>query len=136
MSEETVPVLSSASDAQSPTDNVNLQDMFSQFLKTSEENQLRHQVELTAIKAVVDRLSETRLSKVPRIMKHLRIAAKPIEGPLPSLAVHHLSTKLMLPHDSGYHQQLLILHSLPVLQFQQLLRSSKFCKQRLYMKTS
>ena len=31
--------------------------MFSQFLKTSEENQLRHQAELSAIKAVVDRLS-------------------------------------------------------------------------------
>ena len=58
MSEETVPVLPSASDAQSPTDNVNLQDMFSQFLKTSEENQLRHQAELSALKAVVDRLSE------------------------------------------------------------------------------
>lgn len=58
MSEETVPVLPSASDAQSPTDNVNLQDMFSQFLKTSEENQLRHQAELSAMKAVVDRLSE------------------------------------------------------------------------------
>jgi hypothetical protein len=43
---------------QSPTDNGNLQDMFSQFLKTSEENQLRHQAELSEIKAVVDRLSE------------------------------------------------------------------------------
>ena len=32
--------------------------MFSQFLKTSEENQLRHQAELSAMKAVVDRLSE------------------------------------------------------------------------------
>ena len=58
MSEETVRVLLSASDAQSPTDNVNLQDVFSQFLKTSEENQLRHQAELSAMKAVVDRLSE------------------------------------------------------------------------------
>ena len=58
MSDETVPILPSTSDAQSPTDNVNLQDMFSQFLKTSEENQLRHQAELSAIKAVVDRLSE------------------------------------------------------------------------------
>ena len=52
MSDETVPVLPSTSDAQSPTDNLNLQDMFSQFLKTSEENQLRHQAELSAIKAV------------------------------------------------------------------------------------
>jgi hypothetical protein len=58
MSDETIPILPSTSDAQSPTDNVNLQDMFSQFLKTSEENQLRHQAELSAIKAVVDRLSE------------------------------------------------------------------------------
>lgn len=58
MSDETVPILPSTSDAQSPTENVNLQDMFSQFLKTSEENQLRHQAELSAIKAVVDRLSE------------------------------------------------------------------------------
>lgn len=58
MSEETVPNLPSEADAQSPTDNVNLQDMFSHFLKTSEENQLRHQAELSAIKAVVDRLSE------------------------------------------------------------------------------
>ena len=58
MSKETVPNLPSAADAQSSTDNVNLQDMFSQFLKTSEENQLRHQAELSAIKAVVDRLSE------------------------------------------------------------------------------
>ena len=48
----------SASDAQSPTDNVNLQDMFSQFLKTSEKNQLRHQAELSAMNAVVDRISE------------------------------------------------------------------------------
>jgi hypothetical protein len=58
MSDETVPILPSTPDAQSPTENVNLQDMFSQFLKTSEENQLRHQAELSAIKAVVDRLSE------------------------------------------------------------------------------
>ena len=58
MSDETVPVLPSTSDAQSPTDKVNLQNMFSQFLKTSEENQLRHQAELSAMKAVVDRLSE------------------------------------------------------------------------------
>lgn len=58
MSEETVLVLPSSSDAQSTTDNSNLQDMFSQFLKTSEENQLRHQAELSAMKAVVDRLSE------------------------------------------------------------------------------
>jgi hypothetical protein len=58
MSDETVPILPSTSDVQSPTDNGNLQDMFSQFLKTSEENQLRHQAELSAIKAVVDRLSE------------------------------------------------------------------------------
>jgi hypothetical protein len=58
MSDETVQHLPSTSDAPSPTDNVNLQDMFSQFLKTSEENQLRHQAELSAIKAVVDRLSD------------------------------------------------------------------------------
>ena len=43
MSDETVPVLPSTSDAQSPTDNINLQDMFSQFLQTSEEYQLRPQ---------------------------------------------------------------------------------------------
>jgi hypothetical protein len=58
MSDETAPILPSTSDVQSPTDNLHLQDMFSQFLKTSEENQLRHQAELSAIKAVVDRLSE------------------------------------------------------------------------------
>jgi hypothetical protein len=58
MSDEAVPILPSTSDVQSPTDNGNLQDMFSQFLKTSEENQLRHQAELSAIKAVVDRLYE------------------------------------------------------------------------------
>ena len=58
MSDETVQNLPSTSDSPTPTDNANLQDMFSQFLKTSEENQLRHQAELSAIKAVVDRLSE------------------------------------------------------------------------------
>jgi hypothetical protein len=58
MSDETTPILPSASDVQSPTDNGNLQDMFSEFLKTSEKNQLRHQAELSAMKAVVDRLSE------------------------------------------------------------------------------
>ena len=58
MSDETFQNLPSKSDAPSPTDNAHLQDMFSQFLKTSEENQLRHQTELSAIKAVVDRLSE------------------------------------------------------------------------------
>ena len=47
MPDETVPVLPSTSDAQPPTDNVNFQDIFSQFLKTGEENQLRHQVELS-----------------------------------------------------------------------------------------
>ena len=136
MSEETVPVLPSESNAQSPTDNVNHQDMPSQFLKTSEENQLRHQAELSAMKAVVDRLSEN---------SSLESASDHVETPpdrrqnnrrTSIFSVHHLSTKPMLSHDSGYHQQLLILHYLPVQQFQQLLRSSEFCKQRLYMKTS
>ena len=136
MSDETVQNLPSTPDAPSSTDNANLQDMFSQFLKTSEENQLRHQAKLSAIKAVVDRLSGNLLLKVPRIMlKRLRITAKLTEEP-PSSLVYHPSTKPMLLQHRGYHQQLLVLHYSTVHQFQQLLQPFKFYRQKLFIRTS
>jgi hypothetical protein len=58
MSDETMPILPSATDVQSTMDNTNLHDMFTKFLKTNEEDRLRHQAELSAMKSVVDRLSE------------------------------------------------------------------------------
>ena len=135
MSEETVSNLPSADDAQSPTDNGNLQDMFSQFLKTSEENQLRHQAELSAIKAVVDRLSEN--SSLESISDHVETPPDRRQTNRRSsifLVVHHLSTNLMLPQHSGYHQQLLVLHLQPVQQ--RLQHPFKFCRQKSYMRTS
>jgi hypothetical protein len=78
MSEETIPILLLTSDVQSPTDNVHLQDMFSQFLKTSEENQLRHHAEWSAIKAVVDRLSEN--SSLENTSDHVDAPPDPMCG--------------------------------------------------------